>query len=240
MWDGYSLSYDEQYAHGIKSSGEKSAWSNLLKRELGSSKYILDVGTGTGFLAVLAANLGHTCLGIDLSEKMMEVGKKKVKSEGLSKKVSFEIGDAESLSYEDNTFDVVMNRHLLWTLPDPEKALKEWKRVLKPGGKIIIINGAWSTFGLGQKSISFLGKMLIAIQEQKNPWSGDYEKDLKNKLPLYNNVEPLDIEKILKEIGFSDVSCIDMNDVYKEEVKALPLRYRLAYRHERYTVTGIK
>ncbi|MDA8228798.1 MAG: class I SAM-dependent methyltransferase, partial [Desulfitobacterium hafniense] len=157
-WDEWSSTYDDQYAHGLKTEEEKRAWLDILERELGApSKKILDIGTGTGFLAIMAARLGHYCLGVDLSEEMLR--KAREKSENYNGYIAFEIGDAERLELPDNKFDAVVNRHLLWTLPNPEAALKEWLRVLKSGGKLVIINAAWSTFGLGNKLRGFLGKL---------------------------------------------------------------------------------
>ena len=86
--------------------------------------------------------------GLDLSEKMMDEGRKKTKERALS--MTFLHGDAENPPFPDNHFDVVINRHLLWTLPNPETALKSWKRIIKPGGRVIIIDGLWN-----DKSIEF-------------------------------------------------------------------------------------
>ncbi len=57
--------------------------------------------------------------------------------------IKFAKGDAAELPFEDNKFDIVVSRFVLWTLPNPEAALKEWSRVLKAGGKIVYIDGNW-------------------------------------------------------------------------------------------------
>lgn len=73
-WDGWSEKYDGQYAHGLKSDAEAAAWKEMLAGALGGSPLkVLDVGTGTGFLAALLAELGHYCLGVDLSPKMLAI-----------------------------------------------------------------------------------------------------------------------------------------------------------------------
>lgn len=238
-WDKSAPGYDSQYAHGIKTGAERRAWLNLVQRELGKpAKKVLDVGTGTGFLAIMAASLGHYCMGIDLSEEMLRVAREKALI--YREWIAFDLADAENLPFPDNTFDVVMSRHLLWTLPDPEKALGEWHRITRPGGKIVIINADWSTFGMANRFISALGKLLIALQERKNPWAGSYKKMLGRYLPLYDRVGPGKIEDLLILAGFRDVSTVDMAEVAEAEYSAMPLRYRLAYRHRRYTITGVK
>jgi ubiquinone/menaquinone biosynthesis C-methylase UbiE len=239
QWNAWASKYDKQYAHGIKTEEENRAWRNLLEGALGKPpQKVLDVGTGTGFLAILATGLGHNCLGLDLSEEMLHVAR--VKAAAYLGKVAFTCGDAENLDLPDKTFDVVMNRHLLWTLPKPEVALKEWYRVLKPGGRVIIINAAWSTFGLGNRLISWLGKLLILLTELRNPWSGGYEKSMVQAMPLFTRVKPARIKKILADAGFDRVSFTDMHEVCAAEYNAMPLRYRMAYRHERYTITAVK
>jgi len=57
--------------------------------------------------------------------------------------VNFMHGNAENLPFDDDSFDIVMNRYLLWTLPDPKTAVNEWSRVVKSGGKLILIDGRW-------------------------------------------------------------------------------------------------
>lgn len=242
MWDKWAISYDDQYAHGLKSGGETAAWLDFLKQEMGTEpKKVLDVGTGTGFLALLAAELGHLCTGIDISGEMLEIAGKKIReNRKISGKVTFIYGDAEKLPFPDSSYDMVVNRHLLWTLPHPEQALSEWHRVLKPGGKILIINGVWSTFGWLNRALSLLGHLLIAAQERKNPWSSNYPRELIREIPLFSKVKPESILAFVTECGFKNAKLVKMDDVEKEEKAAMPLRYRLAYRHERYAVTGLK
>ena len=83
-WDNWSVKYDDQYAHGLKSEKEAAAWKGMLADALGSSPLkVLDVGTGTGFLAILLAELGHSCLGIDLSPGMLDLARKKAQGKDL-------------------------------------------------------------------------------------------------------------------------------------------------------------
>ena len=96
---------------------------------------ILDVGTGTGFFAVLLAQQGHRVEGIDLTPAMLEEARNLSAQRNLD--ITFREMDAQNLSYGDESFDVVISRNLTWTLPDPERAYAEWFRVLKPGGVLL-------------------------------------------------------------------------------------------------------
>ena len=94
---------------------------------------VLDVGTGTGFFAVLLAQAGHRVEGVDLTPAMLEEARALAAQRGLD--ITFREMDAQTLDYEDGCFDAVISRNLTWTLPDPERAYGQWFRVLKPGGR---------------------------------------------------------------------------------------------------------
>ena len=112
-------------------------WLHEIERFLpeGRSLDILDVGTGTGFFAVLLAQQGHRVEGIDLTPAMLEEARRLAKQRNLD--ITFREMDAQNLAYPDDTFDVVISRNLTWTLPDPERAYASWFRVLKPGGVLL-------------------------------------------------------------------------------------------------------
>ena len=112
-------------------------WLHEIERFLpeGRSLDILDVGTGTGFFAVLLAQQGHRVEGIDLTPAMLEEARRLAKQRNLD--ITFREMDAQNLAYPDGTFDVVISRNLTWTLPDPERAYASWFRVLKPGGVLL-------------------------------------------------------------------------------------------------------
>jgi ubiquinone/menaquinone biosynthesis C-methylase UbiE len=99
------------------------------------------MGTGTGQFAIYLARLGFRVTGIDLSERMLLKARERARRFDLD--IDFQQQDAENLPFDDSTFDGVVSRNLLWTLPDPERALREWRRVLKPSGAIIASDGMW-------------------------------------------------------------------------------------------------
>lgn len=101
----------------------------------GKNLRILDVGTGTGFFAILLSQAGHQVEGVDLTPAMLSEAQEVAAQRGLS--IVFREMDAQVLDYPDESFDVVLSRNLTWTLPEPEKAYREWHRVLKPGGMLL-------------------------------------------------------------------------------------------------------
>lgn len=106
---------------------------------------ILDIGTGTGIVALaVARRLSEQgkVVGIDLSDGMLATAKGKAVKEGLGAQVEFLKMDAEELRFEDNSFDTVLSLYALRHFPNPEKAVAEIRRVLKPGGKAVIAVGS--------------------------------------------------------------------------------------------------
>ena len=145
-WDAGSSDYDTAPGHGLFHEKEKQEWIKALKEIVPEGAKVLDVGCGTGFLTLLLAEMGHTVKGVDISEGMQADAKRKAEEQGLEDRITFEIGDAENLSEPDGEYDVVINRHLLWTLPHPGEAVDSWIRVVKPGGKVIVIDGDWKAY----------------------------------------------------------------------------------------------
>ncbi|WP_304065806.1 class I SAM-dependent methyltransferase [Megamonas hypermegale] len=96
---------------------------------------ILDIGTGSGFFAILLGKAGHYVEGIDLTASMIEEAKLLAAKSGVNS--VFKVMDAENLLYPDESFDIVLSRNLTWTLPHPRKAYGEWHRVLKKGGMLL-------------------------------------------------------------------------------------------------------
>jgi demethylmenaquinone methyltransferase/2-methoxy-6-polyprenyl-1,4-benzoquinol methylase len=123
---------------GIDIGWRKKAISQL--KELAPQK-ILDVATGTADVAIMTAEIlkPKKIIGIDISEGMLELGRKKLEKSGLSSTIELQTGDSEVINFEDNTFDAVTVAFGVRNFQNLEKGLKEMRRVLRPGGKLVVL-----------------------------------------------------------------------------------------------------
>ncbi len=232
-WTHDSPFYDNYPEHGLTIKDEE-LWRRFLQTEIGDEpKKILDVGCGTGSIALILASLDHDVSGIDLSEGMLSVCERKANERGLI--ITTTVGDAEDLPYPDGIFDIVTSRWVLWTLLKPETAISEWKRVLKPGGRILAFdvkthnaNNATITDKLKAK----LSGMLISLQDGRKIYR--YNKEIYDALPLsYNNVDSFNNQiKLFKDACLSDVSVkpITTLDAMSNEKLDKPWRYHLGWK----------
>ena len=141
-WDDQAAEYDTYADHGLLDSDTRSAWKDLLRTWLPTTPArIADLACGTGTMAVLMAELGHQVSGVDLSDEM--VARARAKTAPFGAAVDICQGDAADPPLAAGAFDVVFARHILWTLPDPTEALRRWANLLRPGGRMVLVEGRW-------------------------------------------------------------------------------------------------
>ncbi len=220
-WNWRSRSYCFDKDKSIKTA---ESWESVLKDLVSGNpgKNAIDIGTGRGQFAVYLAWLGFCVTGIDLSENMISQAKENAKKNELA--IDFKTQDAEDLQFNDNTFDVVVSRNLLWTLPDPYKAVKEWSRILKPGGTIVISDGFWMNYTW--KRIHHLAFNLV-----KNIFKNDNMISVcfflsyapfQTYLPFYEGIYFKDADAFLQAAHFKDIksydtSCFETNPYLKKK-----------------------
>lgn len=141
MFDKIAFRYD--FMNRFLSGGIDIYWRKRAIRELReiAPKKVLDVATGTGDFALLTAKLirPEKIIGIDISEGMLQLGRKKVEKELLNDRIELVKGDSEAINYPENTFDAITVAFGIRNFEDLDKGLAEMKRVLKPGGKLVIL-----------------------------------------------------------------------------------------------------
>jgi ubiquinone/menaquinone biosynthesis C-methylase UbiE len=239
IWDISSTTYDRHDGHGIKSDEERNAWKRLFQRLLPAGKLeILDVGCGTCEMGLLLAQLGHNVTGLDLSEKMLEKARVKAMSNELD--MIFSLGDAENPPFEDNQFDIIINRHVLWTLPHPEIALKSWNRILKNGGMAIIIDGVWNDSSIETRIRRLCTELCTLIIDRKNPRKGYYPKEINSILPHPHGTALEKTIEYSKTAGFNNIQSIYLDDIIDIQKKVMSFRNRISYTHVYYVICGEK
>jgi SAM-dependent methyltransferase len=144
FWDAHAASFDAEPDHGLRDEAMRAAWAERLDRWLPPAPaLIVDAGCGTGSLARLAAAAGHRVVGIDVSAGMIQAARAKLA--GSPGVLGLAVGDASDPPIATGIADVILVRHLVWTLPDPHRALRNWVELLRPGGGLVLVEGRWAS-----------------------------------------------------------------------------------------------
>ena len=210
-WNWRSSSYELDQAKSIETVKDwESTINALVSHVKGSDLRALDVGTGPGQLAFYLAGAGFKTTGIDISPGMITRAGQKALQDGLS--CDFQTGDAEHLPFADNSFDVVVTRNLVWTLPDPQAAIREWHRVLKPEGRIIISDGYWQNITWSHiHRLIFKGiKGFLKTRKFISCRFFSHYAGLIKRLPLYEGVTINDAGTLMQHAGFKDILAWDI------------------------------
>ena len=138
-----NIAYRYDFLNRFLSAGVDIWWRKKAIRQLKKlkPKNILDVATGTADVAIMATTLldPEKITGIDISDGMLEIGRAKIKKKGLEKTIELLNGDSETIKFADNSFDAVTVAFGVRNFEHLEKGLAEIKRVLKPGGKLVVL-----------------------------------------------------------------------------------------------------
>lgn len=140
MFNNIAGKYD--FLNHFLSLGIDKGWRKKAIKEIASvhPKKILDVATGTGDLAIAAVSPDtKEIIGVDIADQMLEVGRKKISEKNLSHIISLRNGDSEALPFESDSFDAVTCAYGVRNFENLEAGLKEMNRVLRPGGKMAIL-----------------------------------------------------------------------------------------------------
>ncbi|MET7285651.1 class I SAM-dependent methyltransferase [Streptomyces sp. NPDC005573] len=141
-WDAEAAAFDEEPDHGLRAPEVRAAWAARLRGWLPEHPCdVLDLGCGTGSLSLLAAAQGHRVTGVDRSPAMVERARAKL----AGRDATVLRGDAAAPPVAEGSQDVVLVRHVLWTLAEPGRVLRHWRTLLRPGGRFVLVEGVWGT-----------------------------------------------------------------------------------------------
>ena len=163
LWDREAPGFDAAPDHGLADPDVRAAWRDLLLGALPEPPArVADVGCGTGTLALLLAEQGFAVDALDFSPAMVRLATAKVRtaSDPVRRLVTVREGDAVDPGLAPASVDVVLSRHVLWALADPVAVVGRWAAALRPGGRLVLVEGSWST-GAGltaQECVEIVGE----------------------------------------------------------------------------------
>jgi ubiquinone/menaquinone biosynthesis C-methylase UbiE len=181
-WDRRANDFDQESpSHGLRTDAQARAWHRLISEIAGPTTLdALDIGCGTGFLSLLLAQAGHRVTGVDVAPAMLAEARAKAAAQGLD--VHFIEADVETLELPGASLDLIVERHVLWTLPHPEMALDGWRRLLRPAGRVVLIEGHWGAM------------------ERRDEYAEIYDR-----LPLFGGRPHDEITALVRARGFTSV-----------------------------------
>lgn len=206
MFDSISGKYD--FLNHFLSLGIDIRWRKKAVKMLRDlqPKQILDIATGTGDFAIESLTLNpEKVIGVDISEGMLNVGRKKMKKRGFSEIIDMQSGDSENLHFEDNTFDAVIVAFGVRNFENLEKGLSEMNRVLRPGGRAVILEFSKPTVFPFKQLYNFYFRWIlpkIGKVVSKDNAAYTYLPESVNEFPFGN-----DFLKILGETGYKNTRC---------------------------------
>ncbi len=226
-WSARAATFDEQPGHGIFSLEEQHAWERLFTRHLGNGegRKALDLASGTGVVSHLLDGIGFDVTGMDWAEPMLSLARAKAKRNG--RPIRFVMGDAENTMEPDESYDVITNRHLVWTLVDPQAAFIEWHRVLKPGGKVLVVDGDFVNPGpvakLAKKLAAFAARLGLARDKHHGAATPDMvatHQSILSRVYFSQGARAEAVADLLKQAGFATVVIdTDMRAIHKAQRK---------------------
>lgn len=196
FWDEVAPEYESRPGNlPTFGSAEYAAWVDAVASCLPKTPSdVLDVGTGTGFVALMAAAIGHRVTGVDLSSGMLDVARRHAKDRGLD--VTFLIGDAVEPPVTAESFDVVANRNLIWTLRDLPRAFTNWKRALRPHGRLVAIYG--------------LGSALPPPGPAREFFDRFYSSEVQAAIPSLHAMDHDLLKEAAEHAGFNSIEFADL------------------------------
>ena len=218
MFNSISRNYD--FLNHFLSFGIDILWRKKAIRQLraASPKTILDVATGTGDFAIEALSLNpEQVTGVDISEGMLEIGRKKLAQKGLSGRIVLKLGDSERLQFADNIFDAAIVAFGVRNFENLTAGLADMLRVVKPGGQVVILEFSKPQKFPVKQVYNFYFKYVLPIVGKIVSRDRSAYQYLPESVQAFPDGE--DFLAILKDVGFKNTTCIPLtfgvSSIYK-------------------------
>ena len=228
-WSDRAATFDTEPGHKIGQGEEQTHWQALVQKHLGpaAGRRMLDLASGTGEIARLCHDLGYAVTGLDWSEPMLERARAKVPA------ATFMQADAERTMLPDASFDVIVTRHLVWTLVDPAAAFAEWKRVLSPGGQLLLIDGDFVTRG-------WVARTLARLSPRRSQNMNSRHQEILSQVHFAQGARAEQVAFLLAEAGFTDIRIdTDLSKIHRAQARQLGWRRSLIRHSEhRYAISA--
>jgi len=174
LWDAEAPAFDEAPDHGLLDEGVRDAWRELLMGVLPPAPAgVADLGCGTATLALLLGEEGYRVEALDFSPAMVALATAKLDAAPPTVRslVTVREGNAADPGLAPASVDVVLCRHVLWALPDPVSVVRRWVAALRPGGRLVLVEGDWST-GAGltaRRCAQIVGESCTRVEVRRLP-----------------------------------------------------------------------
>jgi len=207
-WSARAETFDLSPGHEIFSEAERAAWHALIVRHLGrgDGRKAIDLACGTGVVSHLMHDLEFDVTGLDWSEAMLD--KARAKSRLRGSRIRFVMRDAETTGEEKSSYDVMITRHLVWTLVDPAAAFAEWFSLLKPGGRLLIVDGDFVTQHWYRVLRGWVQRVWSLVAKTKPDRMVEFRQQYKNVMAqLYfgKGARAPEVVRLLEAAGFAPV-----------------------------------
>lgn len=239
-WSRRSATFDLAFGHRIPPGPELDAWAAAVREAIGPApQKVLELACGTGEVTNVLLSLGHEVMALDFSEAMLGVARTK---HAGNERAHFILADAERTMEPDQTYDAVICRHLVWTLTEPEQALSDWFRVLKPGGKLLVFDGDW-TKPTPVGRIASLAVRAIECFIGHDPYydgaMSEKHANIMTRLPFSDGLTAEGLKPLVEATGFTDIRFPSHRPIAVAQRSTPDLRSRLRTRlYRRFVLTA--